>query len=130
MQFGSAPTNVIGVGELQIVQTRQIVGLLLTFSKSNGWTSIHPESAALAPVAKFTHAGRTVALELGSLGIGYHLRLLAEGAAKAHQSSRYYSAPRVYFVTGFSCFESRVLLKTESGYLRDTGVTWFTLANP
>jgi len=22
------------------------------------------------------------------------------------------------------------LLKTESGYLRDTGVTWFTLANP
>jgi len=31
-----------------------------------------------------------------------------------------------------SFFVSRVefLMKTESGYLRDTGVTWFTLANP
>jgi len=73
MQFGSVPTKVIGVGELQIVQTRQFFWLSLTFSKSNGWTSIHPESAALAPTAKFTHAGRNAALELVSLDIGYHL---------------------------------------------------------
>ena len=49
--------------------------------------------------------------------------LASEGLAQVAVSCQHARSSFVFLRVEF-------LLKTESGYLRDAGVTWFTLANP